>query len=66
LRQRIDDYAGRHGITFTDSVILALQRGFGDQRGITLSRGQRGHLVTNADGTTTFGRSASSTEASSS
>ncbi len=38
LRDRLDDYAQRFGISLTDATILALYRGFGDQRGIQLRR----------------------------
>jgi hypothetical protein len=38
LYDRVADYAKRFGISLTDATILALYRGFGDQRGVVLHR----------------------------
>ena len=50
LNARIEDYAQRFGITKTDAAILALYRGFGDQRGIKLT----GRRYRNADGSVSY------------
>jgi hypothetical protein len=43
LYERVAAYAERFGISLTDATILALYRGFGDQRGIVLHE-MRGHF----------------------